>query len=168
MNGGCFDGRAGNSERKEKKKVFLSLVSLAGGGSCFLPLSNCSVRGRAFFLPYLAQSRQDQRLAGLLVAAACLLVCFFRWRRTSPTFQVPQRVKFLPLPTGTVLTSTWPYGSQVKTSKEFPTRLQVSWLGERMIAVSPDRAAILFLPPFFDDNFNIEISSMLVSVQLEL
>jgi hypothetical protein len=93
--GGCLMAVRGVLRRKEKKKVFLSLFSLDAGGKLLsAPCQTCSGRGRAFFLPYLAQNRKDQTLTGW--ATGCCWYAFFRWRRTSPTFQVPQRVKFSP------------------------------------------------------------------------
>lgn len=119
-------GREFGKKRKEKsfsfsvfpgwrRELLSAPVKLLGPGSCFLS---------SLFGP-------DQKRPGDWLGCYCsLLVCFFRWRRTSPTFQVPQRVKFLPLPTGTVLTSTWPYRSQVRTSKEFTPWLQLCRSGK--------------------------------------
>lgn len=46
------DGRRARGIEKKRKKVFLSLFSLAAGGSCFLPLSIFLVPGvvLSFFL----------------------------------------------------------------------------------------------------------------------
>lgn len=141
----CFDG-VGEGIRKEKKrkKFFFLWFSWMVGGSCFLPLSKLLGPGSCF-LSSLFGPGQKRPETGWLPLLACL-VCFFRWRRTSPTFQVPQRVKFLPLPTGTVLTSTCPERSQVRASKEFPTWLQAPPVGkDEMRRVAQSSCDFLFL-----------------------
>lgn len=159
--GGCclMAGKGGGIlERKEKKKVFLSLFSLVAGGSCFLTPCQTAPAGvvLSFFLIWMAQNRKDQTFTDL--GYWLLLVCFFRWRRTSPTFQVPQRVKFLPLVTGTVPTCghvSCP-SEDVQETANSAARLRIGRGGSRRVARS--RCDFLFLLPRWQlrcrDNFN--------------
>lgn len=94
MNGGCLmAGRVLGKKRKEKSFSF----SVFPGWRRELlsaPLSNCPVRGRAFFLPYLAQTRKDQRLAGLRLLATGML---FSLAPDQPHFSSSSTCKVSPL-----------------------------------------------------------------------
>lgn len=160
--GWLFVLMAGEGIRKEKKrkKFFFLWFSWMGGGSCFLPLSKLLGPGSCF-LSSLFGPDQKRPETGWLPLLACL-VCFFRWRRSSPTFQVPQRVKFLPLPTGTVLTSTWPNRSRVRMSEEFPPWLQVCWSGNKKWPCRPIELRFPF-PAYSMIFFNVETVSSFAS-----
>lgn len=141
----CFDG-GGREIRKKRKEKSFSFSGFPGwsAGVAFCPCQKQLGPGSCF-LSSLFGPDQKRPETGWLPLLACL-VCFFRWRRTSPTFQVPQRVKFLPLPTGTVLTSTCPDRSQVRASKEFPPWLQGLPVGkDEMGRVAQSSCDFLFL-----------------------
>lgn len=170
---GCLmAGREGDSCKEKKRKKFFSFSIFLGCRRELLsgpPCQTCSGRGRAFFLPWVFGPDQERPNIYWLGWAgsghSSLLVCFFRWRRTSPTFQVPQRVKFLPLGLPVLYHATWQYSPRGKERSRklptLPTRLHRCRLGKReILPCCPIELRTIFFFFFHNDNFTVEMSEM--------